>query len=57
VVGAGLEELGGGTATVLVVVNQEILTPDAQARTEANRLRMVLQRSDGRWLIQDVQRL
>jgi hypothetical protein len=38
-------------------VNQEILSPDAQARTEANRLRMVLQRSDGRWLIQDVQRL
>jgi Mce-associated membrane protein len=57
VVGAGLEELGGGTATVLVAVNQEILTPGAQARTEANRLRMVLQRSDGRWLIQDVQRL
>ena len=57
VVGAGLEQIDDGRATVLVAVNQEILSPMAPARLEANRLRMVLVRDDGHWLIEDVQRL
>lgn len=57
VVGAGVEELGEDTATVLVAVNQQLASATAQPRTEANRLRMVLERRDGRWLIRDVERL
>lgn len=57
VVGAGLERLSGDTATVLVAVNQEIVSAGAPPRTEANRLRMVLERREGDWLIRDVERL
>jgi Mce-associated membrane protein len=57
VVGAGLEELDGDTATVLVAVNQELVSAQGPARTEANRLRMVLERRNGRWLVADVDRL
>jgi Mce-associated membrane protein len=57
VVGAGIEELDDGTATVLVAVNQQITSQGAPPRTEANRLRMVLERRDGQWLIRSVDRL
>jgi Mce-associated membrane protein len=57
VVGAGLESLSDGKATVLVAVDQEILGSGAEPRTEANRLRMRLVRDDGRWLIAGVERL
>jgi Mce-associated membrane protein len=57
VVGAGLEQLDGGTATVLVAVNQQLAGTTGEPRTEANRLRMVLERRDGRWLIGSVERL
>jgi Mce-associated membrane protein len=57
VVGAGLESLEGSTASVLVAVNQQLSSGGAEPRTEANRLRMVLERRDGQWLIADVERL
>lgn len=57
VVGAGVEELDDRTATVLVAVNQQISGSAGEPRTEANRLRMVLERRDGRWLIGTVERL
>lgn len=57
VVGAGIEELDDRTATVLVAVNQQISGTEGEPRTEANRLRMVLERRDGRWLIRTVERL
>lgn len=57
VVGAGLEQIEDGTATVLVAVNQQLVNATGEARTEANRLRMVLERRDGRWLIGSVERL
>ncbi|HVM27308.1 MAG TPA: hypothetical protein VM433_06505 [Mycobacteriales bacterium] len=57
VVGAGLESLEGDRATVLVAVNQELVTAGQQPRTEANRVRMVLLRTGGNWLVQDVDRL
>jgi Mce-associated membrane protein len=57
VVGAGIEQLDDGTATVLVAVNQQITSQGAPPRTEANRLRMVLERRDGQWLIRSVDRL
>ena len=57
VVGAGLEKLDDDTATVLVAVNQELSAAAGEPRTEANRIRMVLERADGRWLIKSVERL
>lgn len=57
VVGAGIEEIGEQTATVLVAVNQQVSGTGGEPRTEANRLRMVLERRDGRWLIRSVERL
>lgn len=57
VVGVGIEELEGDTATVLVAVNQQLDSTAGTPRTEANRLRMVLERRDGRWLIRSVERL
>jgi len=57
VVGAGLEQLDSGTATVLVAVNQQLAGTTGEPRIEANRLRMVLERRDGRWLIGSVERL
>ncbi len=57
VVGAGLERFERDEATVLVAVNQEITSAGAASRTEASRLRMVLVRRDGSWLVSDVERV
>jgi hypothetical protein len=57
VLGAGLEELDDSTATVLVAVDQELTANAGEPRVEANRLRVVLERGDGRWLIKSVTRL
>jgi len=58
VVGAGIERLQGEEATVLVAVNQQITTSAAPTpRGEANRLRMVLVRQNGNWLVSKVERL
>jgi Mce-associated membrane protein len=57
VVGAGIESTGKDTATVLVAVNQKIAVTGQAARTEANRVRMVLVRRSGNWYVQSVQRL
>ena len=57
VVGAGIEGTRGDTATVLVAVNQKVTVTGQAARTEANRIRMVLVRRSGSWYVQSVQRL
>jgi len=57
ILGAGLEDLDDTTATVLVAVDQQLTSSAGEPRTEANRLRMVLERSDGQWLIKSVTRL
>jgi Mce-associated membrane protein len=57
VVGAGIENLDEGSATVLVAVNQHITTTGQSPRSEANRLRMGLVRRNGGWYISSVQRL
>lgn len=43
--------------TVVVAVDQTITTAGAQPRTEYNRIRMTLRRTDDAWLIADVERL
>jgi len=57
VVGAGLEQLEGDRATVLVAVDQSLTSTGQPARTEANRVRMALERVDGAWRIAEVERL
>lgn len=62
VVAAGIEadELeGDGAERVVAVlaVDQVITTSGAPARTERNRIRMTLVRSDDTWLVEKVQRL
>jgi hypothetical protein len=61
VVAVGLESLqrDGETerAVAVVAVDQVISTAGAPARTERNRLRMVLVRPAGTWLVERVERL
>lgn len=58
VVGAGIESVDPDSATVLVAVNQTIVSAEApEPRSETNRLRMVLVRQDGSWRVGQVQRL
>lgn len=62
VVGAGLERVedpadAPARAVAVVAVDQVIRTAGAPARTERNRLRMELLRSEGTWLVSRVQRL
>ena len=57
VVAAGVEELSDERASVVVAVDQNITTQGQPARTEANRLRMVLVRREGTWLVERVERL
>lgn len=57
VVGAGLEELDGDTATVLLAVDQRITAAGQPARTEATRVRVELVRRDGTWLLRSVSRV
>lgn len=57
VVGAGVEKLTGDSATVLVAVNQTFQAPGQQPRTEANRVRVVLVRTNGNWYLNGVTRL
>lgn len=61
VVAVGLEslELDGEVerAVAVVAVDQVIRTADAPARTERNRLRMVLVRPADAWLVEQVERL
>lgn len=57
VVAAGVERLEDDRAVVLVAVDQAVTAGGQPTRTEANRVRMTLVRQDGRWLVQDVERL
>ena len=57
VVAAGVETLEDDRASVVVAVDQNITTAGQPARTEANRLRMVLVRRGGSWLVERVERL
>lgn len=57
VVAAGVEKLSNDGATVLVAVNQAFQAPGQQARTEANRVRVVLARRGGNWYLSGVTRL
>lgn len=57
VVAAGVETLEDDRASVVVAVDQNITTAGQPARTEANRLRMVLVRRNGSWLVERVERL
>lgn len=62
VVGAGLENVafdedGRDRAVAVVAVDQVISTAGAAPRTERNRLRMVLVRPEGTWLVESVERL
>lgn len=57
VVGAGLEQLAGNNATLLVAVNQTFQAPGQQSRTEANRVRVTLVRTSGNWYLRTVIRL
>lgn len=57
VLAAGIEQISDSAASVLVVANQDITATGQPARTEADRLRVVLVRRDGSWYLQTVQRL
>lgn len=57
VVGTGLERLQGRTAVVLVAVDQQVTQAGQPPRTEANRVRLTLERANGRWLLAGVERL
>jgi Mce-associated membrane protein len=62
VVGAGLDSVEVGDdgrlrAVAVVAVDQVIRTAGEPPRTERNRLRMVLVRMDGTWLVEQVRRL
>lgn len=57
VLGAGLESFAERRAVAVVAVDQVIRTAGAAPRTERNRLRMVLVRPDGTWLVERVERL
>lgn len=57
VLAAGLESFEGDRAVAVVAVDQQITAKGAQPRTERNRLRMTLVRSEGAWLVEKVERL
>jgi Mce-associated membrane protein len=55
--GAGLAGDGPERVVVVLAVDQVISTSGAPARTERNRIRMILVRPDDTWLVEQVQRL
>jgi Mce-associated membrane protein len=55
VVGAGLESYGGGRASVLLAVDQEIRSASQQgASVDRSRIRMTLQHLGNGWLVSSV---
>ena len=57
VLGAGLESYAPERAVAVVAVDQVIRTKGAAPRRERNRLRMVLVKPEGDWLVERVERL
>jgi Mce-associated membrane protein len=51
VAGAGLEQLEGDVATVLVAVDQRVTTAGQPPADERSRLRLVLEQQDGTWVL------